>query len=351
MSITLVNILERGNKGDLTYIKSLKHFYSDEMLKFYHDELDKKLRETSNTRWDVALTIANFVRSGAWVAYHAQTMQLQDLWRVANPDRNCSENPYHSPGGNDYWCSSISFLTFMRINFGLCRTSIYNYLNVVDTFATYIEEPFKEPEYRINAEAKFYQFWQLIEMTSLTYQERKVIEPNWTREQIRAYKKELREKNKTKTVQPAEPVESEEKPRSEAQVRFSKYSKDDLISYVISLENDKSELENHIEKLHDNISRLQKEAVHPNPFASRQRTEVKREIQGCIESLLGSYDYEVKLNGRKQGIKVLSGVIANQILDKYLGEVKSPGKASSSKSKDVEYEQISITSKIASAQA
>ncbi|MBQ4109242.1 MAG: hypothetical protein IJC80_07575, partial [Clostridia bacterium] len=65
------------------------------------------------------------------------------------------------------------------------------YFEVVDEFATYIDDKGKEPEYRINAEAESYQFWQLIEMTSLTYQERKVIEPNWTRQQIRDYKKSL----------------------------------------------------------------------------------------------------------------------------------------------------------------
>ncbi len=342
--ISLKNLLERGNKGDLLFIKSLKHFDSDEMLKHYQDELGKKLRESFNARWDVALTIANFVRSGAWVAYHAPTMKLQDQWHKEHPDRKCSENPYHSPGGNDYWCSSISFLTFMRVNFGLCKTSVYNYLEVVDTFATYIEERGKEPYYSINEEAKFYQFWQLIEMTSLTYQERKVIEPNWTREQIRAYKKELREKKKPKVVQPAELAEAEEKPRSEAQVRFSKYSKDDLISYVVSLENDKTELENHIEKLHDSISRLQKQAVHPNPFADKDRTNTKRDIQSCIEALLSSFDYEVTLCGRKQGLKAFAGNIAKQIVEKFSEDEKaSPGKKTASKAREVICEQISIT--------
>ena len=104
-----------------------------------------------------------------------------------------------------------------------------DYLEVVDVFATYITDKDKEPEYSINAEALNYQFWQLIEMTSLTYQERLKVQPNWTRAEIRAYKKSLKEKSIGKTVQPAEPVAVEEKPMSEAQQRFAKYSKDDLI--------------------------------------------------------------------------------------------------------------------------
>ena len=340
--ISLKNLLERGNKGDLSFIKSLKHFDSDEMLKYYQDELGKKLRETSSAHWDIALTIATFVRSGAWVAYHASTMKLQDQWHKEHPDRKCSENPYHSPGGNNYWCSSISFLTFMKVNFGLCKTSVYNYLEVVDTFATYIEERGKEPEYRINAEAKFYQFWQLIEMTSLTYQERKVIEPNWTRQQIRDYKKSLRDKYKVDKVQPAEQVEAEEKPKTEAQQRFAKYSKDDLINAYVELEEQKAAIENEARELRDRVQNLENNASAPNPFASGNRTETKRNIQGCIESLINGFDYQITLNGRKQGAKAFSGNIADRILSKYLGEKhygSSPGKA-----REVVCEQIKITS-------
>ena len=340
--IPLTSILERGNKGDLSFIKSLKHFDSDEMLKYYQDELGKKLRETCNARWDVALTIANFVRSGSWVAYHTPTMELQRLWEAANPDKKYTENPYHSPGGLDYWCSSVSFLAFMRVNFGLCRTTVYNYLEVVDEFATYIVEKGKDPYYSINTEAKSFQFWQLIEMTSLSYQERLKVEPNWTREQIRAYKKELRDKFKIKPVQPAEQVEAEDKPKTEAQQRFAKYSKDDLINAVVELEEQKAAIENEAQELRDRIRDLEKNSSAPNPLASGNRTEMKKNIQGCIENLINGFDYQIILNGRKQGTKAFSGNIADLILSKYLGEKhygSSPGKA-----REVVCEQIKITS-------
>ena len=343
--ISLKNLLERGNKGDLSFIKSLKHFDSDEMLKYYQDELEKKLRETSSAHWDIALTIATFVRSGAWVAYHAPTMKLQDQWHKEHPDRKCSENPYHSPGGNDYWCSSISFLTFMKVNFGLCKTSVYNYLKVVDTFATYIEERGKEPEYRINAEAKFYQFWQLIEMTSLTYQERKVIEPNWTRQQIRDYKKSLRDKYKVDKVQPAEQeVEPEEVPLTEAQERYKKFTRNDLINTVVELEDRNAALEKEKAAMRERMQMLEKSASGVGPFNQDNRTEAKRDITALIESFVKAFDYNITLCGRKQGAKVFAGNIAEKILLKYI-DGKSPGNPEIKKArKEVKCEQISIIS-------
>lgn len=337
-----MSILERGNKGDLSFIKRLKHFDSDEMLKYYHEEIGKKLREACNARWDVAFTIANFVRSGSWVAYHTPTMELQRLWETANPDKKYTENPYHSPGGLDYWCSSISFLAFMRVNFGLCRTSVYNYLEVVDEFATYIEEEGKDPYYSINIEAKEFQFWQLIEMTSLSYQERLKIEPNWTREQIRAYKKELRDKFKIKSVQPAEQVEAEDKPKTEAQQRFAKYSKDDLINAVVELEEQKAAIESELQELRDRVRDFEKNSLSPNPFVRDNRTETKRDIQGCIETLLKGFDYQITLCGRKQGVKAFAGNIADRILTKYMGE-KTFG-SSSANNRDVDIVQIPIIS-------
>ena len=210
-----------------------------------------------------------------------------------------------------YSCHSKPFFVWCQVNFGLCRTTVYNYLEVVDTFATYINDKDKEPEYRINVEAESYQFWQLIEMTSLTYQERLKVEPNWTREEIRAYKKSLREKKSGK-IQPAEQVEAEEKPMSEAQQRFARYSKDDLIDYVVHLEDTCAENQREIER------------ILSCPVTVSNVLPLKKELTAVIEKQLKSYNYEIHLHGRKQGAKAFAGVLAKMILENCGSDSEAP---------------------------
>ena len=302
MARSLIEILKLGNTGHYSIIEKLNHEDSKEMLEIYRKQLEKQLSNSSNARWDLALTIARLVRSGAWIAFHDQTHELYDKYYKEHPGCKCSSNPYYPVGGNWWAENSIYLLTFLKEKFGLCRTTVYNYLEVVDEFATYIEEEGKEPEYRINVEAESYQFWQLIEMTSLTYQERLKVQPNWTRDEIRAYKKSLREK-KTGIIQPAEQVEAEDKPITEAQQRFARYSKDDLIDYVVQLEDS-------VES-----SKLEIERILACPVTVSNVLPLKRELSTVIEKQLKSYNYEIHLHGRKQGVKAFAGVLARVILE------------------------------------
>lgn len=309
MKAGLKTILDQANRGygyDLRYQKG----YGDaKILEMFEGEIRKQLSNSSNARWDLALTIARLVRSGAWTAFHDQTLELYDKYHDEHPGCKCSFNPYYPVGGNWWSENSIYLLTFLKEKFGLCRTTVYNYLEVVDEFATYIDDKGKDPEYRINIEAESYQFWQLIEMTSLTYQERLKVQPNWTREEIRAYKKSLREKKSGK-IQPAELVEVEEPPKTEAQQRFAKYSKNDLIDEVVKLEEENKKLAEQVEVL----------LTKAYPYAKKDGVEAKHELQSVIETLLKSYNYEIQLNGRKQGAKPFAGVIARNILASYSQE-------------------------------
>ena len=302
MRSSLKQLLDQCNKGygyDLRYQKT---FRDAKILDMYEEEIRKQLSNSSNARWDLALTIARLVRSGAWAAYDTQTEALCDQFNKDHPKCKTSENPYSPVGGNWWSENSIYLLTFLREKFGLCRTTVYNYLEVVDEFATYINDKDKEPEYRINAEAQSYQFWQLIEMTSLTYTERLNVQPNWTREEIRAYKKSLREK-KNGSVQPAESVEAEEKPMTEAQQRFAKYSKDDLINLVVELEEACAK------------NKQEVEALLSAPVSVEDVLPLKHELTAVIEKQLKSYNYEIHLHGRKQGVKAFAGVLAKVILE------------------------------------
>ena len=129
-----------------------------------------------------------------------------------------------------------------------------------------------------------------------------MVQPNWTREEIRAYKKSLREK-KNGSVQPAELVEAEEKPMTEAQQRFAKYSKDDLINLVVELE--------------DACAKNKQEAELrlSAPITIEDVLPLKGELAAVIEKLLKPFDYQIILCGRKQAIKTFAGALAKRILE------------------------------------
>ena len=318
MSNKLMELLSCSNKGTDYRLSGRKTFNDVQILENYEKKLREKLSLSSNARWDVALTIAWLVRSGAWAAYSKDTIALYDKWNKDNPESKLSQNPYSPLGGCWYQCNSIYLLTFLKEKFGLCRTTVYNYLEVVDTFATYIEERGKEPQYSINEEAKHYQFWQLIEMTSLTYQERLKVQPNWTREEIRAYKKELRDVSKAIDALD-KLINAEEKPMSEAQQRFAKYSKDDLIDLVVKLEGEQADFAAKYNAL--------VEQVHP--YAQNNVLAAKRDLTNVIVKLLNSFDYEIKLCGRKQGFSAFAGVVAKHILDNSIGKDEAPSAVNS----------------------
>ena len=354
---TPIELLKLGDKGAYYAIKRLKDYNSREKLDEFAEKIKAKLAETSNARWDLAILLADLVRSGAWCAYYHTTYTLCQAWLAKNPNVNISNCPYFFNGSEGYvGTHSVSFFTFLKENFGIGRTAAYNYLEVVGEFCTFIPERDDagravngDGTYQIGAEAKFFQFWQLVEMVSLTYERRKAIQPNWTREMIRAYKKELKEKEKPKKeIQPAEQVEAEEKPLTEAQQRFAKYSKDDLIDKVVELEAQVAEYKKkegqqnilHWEKvqLEDKVTRLEAS----NPFANVDKTASKREIQGVIEEFIKSYDYDIKLHGRAQGAKAFAGNIARKLMDKYGGADKAPKKVVSSAAQRNDYIQESL---------
>jgi len=82
-------------------------------------------------------------------------------------------------------------------------------------------------------------------MLGLTFSQRLQIKPNWTREQIRAYKKSLKDKTK---IQPAEQEEIEEDSEIETEElpatykRFEKWTKAQLIDRICELEEEIKEL-------------------------------------------------------------------------------------------------------------
>lgn len=310
MEYKLKEIIQLGSKGYIPNFQFQKTYKDPAVLDMFENELRKQIGVASNARWDVALTIARLLRSGAWVAYYQTTLDLYHKWDKDNPGLKSSLNPY-SPFGKSFFSQNpIFFLTFLKEKFGLCRTTVYNYIDVVDEFATYQEKNGDELIIMVSDFAKNYQFWQLIEMLPLTPVERLKVDSNWTREEIRAYKKSLKGESND-SIQPAEFVEAEEKPLTEAQQRFAKYSKDDLIDLVVKLEGSCEEVKNQLDR------------ILKRPVTVNNVLPLKHDLTSLIEKLLGSYDYEIRLNGRKQGVKAFAGVLAKSILDSKTSDINS----------------------------
>ena len=278
--LTPLEILKYGDKGSYGIINSLDYYGSAEKLAHYEKELKGRLLKSSATHWEIAVLLAQLVRSGAWTSFYRNSLDLARNWRNEHSsDREIyKDNPYIL-SGNPYYCtSSFSFFIFLKEKFGLGRTTVYNYLQVVETFATFVPEVdskgnvknYSIGEYKVNGEAECYQFWQLVEMLPLNYQERLEVKPNWTREEIRAYKQSLKQKAKPEEIQPAEQVEAEEPLQSEAQQRFSKYSKNDLINEIVKVESERDDLAKQVIELKDELIKAYNKISKGGSLASKQ---------------------------------------------------------------------------------
>ena len=282
--LTPLEILKYGDKGAYGIISSLEHNNSAEKLADYEKQLKGRLLKSSASHWEIAILLAELVRSGAWTSFYRNSLDLARNWRNEHSsDREFyKDNPYILTGNSYYSTSSFSFFIFLKEKFGLCRTTVYNYLQVVETFATFVPEVdikgnekfihknIVKGEYKVNGEAECYQFWQLVEMLPLSYQERFEVKPNWTREEIRAYKKSLSQKAKPEEIQPAEQAEAKKPPKTEAQQRYEKYSKNDLINEIVKVESERDKLAKRVKELEDELLKVSVKSSKGGSLASKQ---------------------------------------------------------------------------------
>ena len=90
---------------------------------------------------------------------------------------------------------------------------------------------------------------------------------------------------------------------TEAQQRFAKYSKDDLINLVVELEDACAK------------NKKEVEALLSAPVTVEDVLPLKHELTAVIEKQLKAYNYEIHLHGRKQGAKAFAGVLAKLIIE------------------------------------
>ena len=317
MGCTLQQIIAQGNDGNYPAIHALPGHDDSKLLSKYEKDIKRLIERESSSRWTLALLIAELLRSGAWTSFYGDTKTLFEKWNDEHGG-DPTGNPYNFSGGYMWHCHSVSFFTFLKEKFGLGRTTVYTYLEVVDEFAVYYDDPEilngKAPYYDIRGEAQVYQFWQLIEMLSLSYQERLAVQPNWTREEIRAYKRKLRsdEKAALTDVQPAEQesdVVPEEPAEDDEERRFKPLNRKGLIAKIL-------ELENLIEAL-----RTKDYLLNNSDVAS-----VKDEFSGIINDFFIKCDCDIKYGNRHRALKSVASELACAIFENYASSEKQNSK-------------------------
>lgn len=135
-------------------------------------------------------------------------------------------------------CSAECFFAYCYDEFGLDKTQVSRYMNIVDEFGEGLRGFKKEWEP--------YSYSQLCELLPLSSEQRKPIQPDWTIKRIREYKKSLVAMSQQSDE---ETPEAEEPPQEEKYIRFEKWTKRELCDKIIDLEAEREMLLREIENL------------------------------------------------------------------------------------------------------
>lgn len=192
------------------------------VLKSYTDTIHKDLTEWKTNFFYLGLHLTDLYVSNS---YATNPYSIGDL-RV---------NGWNVPIGAGNCCSAF-FFAYCYEKFGLDKSQVSRYMNIVDEFGDG-GRGFKK------AWDKF-SYSQLCEMLPLSAKERDPIKPNWTIKQIRDYKKTLAVK-----PQSEEKDETPEEQPPTKYARFEKWTKNELCDKIFELEAERETLLNEIEQL------------------------------------------------------------------------------------------------------
>ena len=124
------------------------------------------------------------------------------------------------------------FFAVCEYEFGLEKSVVSRLMNIVDEFG--------DGEKGLKAEFSKYKYSVLVEMLSLSPEERKEIKPEWTVTQVRNFKKSL-----VATSQQDEDVKAD-KPKEEYP-QFKSWKRLDFIKRILALEKENNELQKRLE--------------------------------------------------------------------------------------------------------
>lgn len=227
-----------------TYSAAVKKIYNEKKAK-----LDKAWSDSKKSKWEVAVIFHEICVSGAYMAYDDKRYKLDTEWKKAHPSSSWRDSPYSVVGSVFGIANLANLIVFAKEEYGICRTDLYNMLAVVEEFG--------HSDGTITYEASLFSFSQLVEMLTLTYEERKKIQPNWTVAEIRDYKKSLKtisDSSVQTSGQAYDKTESSvqtsgqiEEPLNERYKRFEKFTRVDLCEKIFSLEKELAECKKKLE--------------------------------------------------------------------------------------------------------
>ncbi len=184
-------------------------------------------------REDLEASKTNFF----WLGVHLIDLYSSNLYAILYEDLRSHVESKEIPAGCDN-CSAECFFAYCYEEFGLDKTQVSRYMNIVDEFGDGLRGFKKEWEP--------YSYSQLCELLPLTPHQREAIKPDWTIKRIREYKKSL---VATSQQSDEEKPEAEEPPQEEKYIRFEKWTKRELCDKIIDLETEREMLLREIENL------------------------------------------------------------------------------------------------------
>lgn len=193
------------------------------VLKSYTETIQKDLQEWKTNFFYLGAHLIDLYTSNAYATepYSIGTLQVEG-WKVPVGAGNC--------------CSTF-FFAYCFEKFGLEKSQVSRYMNIVSEFGDGLRG-FKKMWDKFS-------YSQLVELLPLSAEQRKPVKASWTIKQIRDYKKSL-----VAMPQPNadEPTEAEEPPQSKY-ARFEKWTKNELCDKIFELEAERESLLQEIETL------------------------------------------------------------------------------------------------------
>ena len=240
--MSLKSILKDSVQGYPWHNTLSRDEYTD-AFKVADTRFSQIVKNKTKTNWDMALLLADIVERGLYRAYYNDYLESKATYDSCHGivdelsnllDGKHNKSPY-IPDGNILSAGNpVVLCSWAKDKYGISRTQVYTMLEVVDTFCTYVPDELPGEKYKIGYEGSLFAFGQLIEMLPLSYEQRKPIQPNWTREMIREYKKSLDSKDLDSNA--VSSVEHKDKPVNDKYEIYKKYSKSDLIDKIYELE-------------------------------------------------------------------------------------------------------------------
>ncbi len=203
------------------------------VLKSYSDTIQKDLSENKTNFFYLGVHLIDLYTSNAYAMNGYSIGSLEkDGFRVPVGAGNC--------------CSAY-FFAYCFYKFGLDKSQVSRFMNIVDEFGDGLRG-FKKSWTKFS-------YSQLVELLPLSAEQRKPVTPTWTIKQIRDYKKTL---VATPQEEAEEPTQTEEPPSKYA--RFEKWTKNELCDKIFELEQER-------EMLLDKIEALQAESLEVDEFS------------------------------------------------------------------------------------